>query len=83
MDLQHLRYQLRSGHYYLYDLRDAPNTITGERPYRLKMELVAIAFDRITGRVQQRLRGAGSSPQLRPRLRRSLEEPENEINQSH
>ena len=53
MDLQHLRYQLRSGHYYLYDLRDAPNTITGERPYRLKMELVAIAFDRITGRVHQ------------------------------
>lgn len=53
MDLLHLRYQLRSGHYYLYDMRDAPNAITGERPYRLKTELVAIAFDRITGRVHQ------------------------------
>lgn len=53
MDLQHLRYRLRSGHYYLYDMRDAPNAITGERPYRLKTELVAIAFDRITGRVHQ------------------------------
>ena len=27
MDLQHLRYQLRSGHYYLYDMRDALNAI--------------------------------------------------------
>ncbi|MBI1624573.1 hypothetical protein HF327_008600 [Comamonas sp. EJ-4] len=53
MDLLHLMYQLRSGHYYLYDMRDAPNAITGERPYRLKTELVAIAFDRITGRVHQ------------------------------
>ena len=53
MDLRHLRYQLRSGHYYLYDMRDAPNAITGERPYRLKSELVAIAFDRVTGRVHQ------------------------------
>ena len=53
MDLQHLRYQLRSGHYYLYDLRDAPNVITGERPYQLRLELVAIAFDRITGRIHQ------------------------------
>ena len=53
MDLLHLRYQLRSGHYYLYDMRDAPNAITGERPYRMKTELVAIAFDRITGHVHQ------------------------------
>jgi len=53
MDLLHLRYQLRSGHYYLYDMRDAPNAITGERPYRLKSELIAIAFDRVTGRIYQ------------------------------
>lgn len=53
MDLLHLRYRLRSGYYYLYDMRDALNAITGERPYRLKTELVAIAFDRITGRVHQ------------------------------
>ena len=53
MDLQHLRYQLRSGHYYLYDMRDALNAITGERPYRLKTKLVAIAFDSITGHVHQ------------------------------
>lgn len=53
MDLMHLRYRLRSGHYYLYDMRDALNTVTGERPYRLKLELVAIAFDRITGRIHQ------------------------------
>ena len=53
MDLLHLMYQLRSGHYYLYDMRDAPNAITGERPYRMKTELIAIAFDRITGHVHQ------------------------------
>ncbi|QXZ08980.1 hypothetical protein KUF54_13140 [Comamonas sp. Y33R10-2] len=53
MDLLHLKYQLRSGHYYLYDMRDAPNVITGERPYRLKTEMVAIAFDRITGLVHK------------------------------
>lgn len=53
MDLLHLRYRLKSGFYYLYDMRDAPNAITGERPYRLKTELVAIAFDRITGCVHQ------------------------------
>lgn len=53
MDSLHLLYRLKSGHYYLYDMRDAPNAITGERPYRLKTELVAIAFDRVTGRVHQ------------------------------
>ncbi|KAF1048414.1 hypothetical protein [Xylophilus sp.] len=50
MDLQ---YQLRSGSYYLYDLRDAPSTVTGERRFRLKTDNVAIAFDLHTGQVHQ------------------------------
>ena len=51
MDLLHLRYRLKSGFYYLYDMRDAPNAITGERPYRLKTELarrVAVELARRT-----------------------------------
>ncbi|SDM67998.1 hypothetical protein SAMN05428957_11180 [Oryzisolibacter propanilivorax] len=50
MDLQ---YQLKAGSYYLYDLRDAPSTVTGERRFRLKTDSVAIAFDRLTGEVHQ------------------------------
>lgn len=53
MDSQHLRYQLKAGHYYLYDMRDEPSAITGERRFRLKTELVAIAFDLATGLVCQ------------------------------
>lgn len=53
MDLQHLQYRLKSGHYYLYDMREEPNAITGERRFKLKTELVAIAFDLITGQVHQ------------------------------
>ncbi len=50
MDLQ---YQLKAGSYYLYDLRDAPSTVTGERRFRLKTDTVAIAFDRQTGQMHQ------------------------------
>src|SRR5690606_13202094 len=50
MDLQ---YQLKAGSYYLYDLREAPSAVTGERRFKLKTDTVAIAFDRHTGRVHQ------------------------------
>ena len=50
MDLQ---YQLKSGSYYLYDMRDAPSAVTGERRFKLKTDTVAIAFDLHTGEVHQ------------------------------
>ncbi|WP_027015721.1 hypothetical protein [Comamonas composti] len=53
MESQHLRYQLKAGHYYLYDLRDQPSSVTGERRFRLKTCLVAIAFDQDTGQIHQ------------------------------
>ena len=42
MDMQ---YQLKAGSYYLYDMRDTPSVVTGERRFRLKTDTVAIAFD--------------------------------------
>ena len=50
MDLQ---YQLKAGSYYLYDMREAPSAITGERRFKLKTDTVAIAFDMHTGQVHQ------------------------------
>ena len=50
MDLQ---YQLKAGNYYLYDMRDAPSTVTGERRFKLKTDMVAIAFDVQTGEVHR------------------------------
>ena len=50
MDLQ---YQLKAGSYYLYDMREAPSAITGERRFKLKTDTVAIAFDLHTGKVHQ------------------------------
>ena len=50
MDLQ---YQLKAGNYYLYDMRDTPSAITGERRFKLKTDTVAIAFDVYTGEVHQ------------------------------
>ena len=50
MDLQ---YQLKAGNYCLYDMREAPSTVTGERRCRLRTESVAIAFDRRTGQMHQ------------------------------
>lgn len=50
MDLQ---YQLKSGNYYLYDMREQPSVVTGERRFKLKTDTVAIAFDLHTGEVHQ------------------------------
>lgn len=50
MDMQ---YQLRAGSYYLYDMRDTPSAVTGERRFKLKTDTVAIAFDVHTGEVHQ------------------------------
>ena len=50
MDLQ---YELKAGSYYLYDLRDAPSVVTGERRFKLKTEDVALAFDVSTGALHQ------------------------------
>jgi hypothetical protein len=52
-DTMDLQYQLKAGSYYLYDLRDKPSAVTGERRFRLKTDLVAIAFDLFTGEVHQ------------------------------
>ena len=48
-----MQYQLKSGSYYLYDMRDAPSAVTGERRFKLKTDTVAIAFDLHTGQVHQ------------------------------
>lgn len=49
----HLQYQLKSGSYYLYDMREPPSAATGERRFKLKTDLLAIAFDNYTGEVHQ------------------------------
>ena len=51
MDSRHLRYQLKAGQYCLYDVRDTPCVVSGERRFRLRTDLVAIAFDQVTGQV--------------------------------
>ncbi len=48
-----LQYQLKAGHYYLYDMRDKPSAVTGERRFKLKTELLAIAFDAHSGELHQ------------------------------
>ncbi|MGD9774848.1 hypothetical protein [Diaphorobacter sp.] len=50
MDLQ---YQLKAGSYYLYDMREQPSAVTGERRFKLKTDTVAIAFDQHTGQMHQ------------------------------
>ena len=50
MDMQ---YQLKAGNYYLYDMREAPSAVTGERRFKLKTDTVAIAFDLDTGEVHR------------------------------
>ena len=50
MDLQ---YQLKAGSYYLYDMRETPSAVTGERRFKLKTDTVAIAFDLHTGEDHQ------------------------------
>ena len=44
-----LQYQLKEGHYHLYDLASTASKVTGEHRLRLKTDTVAIAFDRRTG----------------------------------
>ena len=44
-----MQYQLKEGHYHLYDLSTPASTITGEHRLRLKTDNVAIAFDASTG----------------------------------
>lgn len=48
-----LQYQLKAGSYYLYDMRDTPSAVTGERRFKLKTDLLAIAFDLCTGELHQ------------------------------
>lgn len=48
-----LQYQLKSGNYYLYDMREVPSVITGERRFKLMTDNVAIAFDLTTGELHQ------------------------------
>ncbi|MDF1485850.1 hypothetical protein PY257_11775 [Ramlibacter sp. H39-3-26] len=48
-----LQYQLKAGSYYLYDMREHPSAVTGERRFKLKTDTVAIAFDKHTGEVHQ------------------------------
>lgn len=50
-ELHHFEYQLKAGQYHLYDLRDAPSVVTGERRWRLQVDAVALAFDETTGEV--------------------------------
>lgn len=48
-----LQYQLRHGHYHLYDLSTPPSKATGEHRLRLTTESVAIAFDVRTGKLHE------------------------------
>lgn len=48
-----LQYQLKAGSYYLYDMREQPSAVTGERRFKLKTDLLSIAFDNHTGEVHQ------------------------------
>ncbi len=50
MDLQ---YQLKAGNYYLYNLSDEPSKVTGERRYRLVTDIVAVAFNRRSGKIHE------------------------------
>ena len=48
-----LQYQLKEGHYHLYDLSTAVSKVTGEHRLRLRTDTVAIAFDRSTGTLHE------------------------------
>ena len=48
-----LQYQLKSGHYHLYDLSTPQSQATGEHKLRLTTDTVAIAFDARTGELQE------------------------------
>lgn len=44
-----LEYQLKEGHYHLYDLSSPPIKVTGEHRLRLRTDTIALAFDASTG----------------------------------
>ena len=48
-----LQYQLKEGHYHLYDLSTPASRITGEHRLRLKSDTVAIAFEASTGALRE------------------------------
>ncbi len=48
-----LQYQLKEGHYHLYDLSTPQSTVTGEHRLRLRTDTVAIAFDASTGQLHE------------------------------
>ncbi|GAB4212089.1 MAG: hypothetical protein Fur007_03710 [Rhodoferax sp.] len=48
-----LQYQLKEGHYHLYDLSTPPSKVTGEHRLRLKTDNVAIAFEASTGALRE------------------------------
>jgi len=48
-----LQYQLKEGHYHLYDLSTPANRFTGEHRLRLRTDSVAIAFEASTGALRE------------------------------
>lgn len=48
-----LHYELKKGHYHLYDLSTPKSTVTGEHRLRLMTDTVAIAFDARTGTLHE------------------------------
>lgn len=55
-----LQYQLKEGHYHLYDMSTPASQVTGERRLRLKTDIVAIAFCARTGKLHEH----GSPPRI-------------------
>ena len=62
MDMQ---YQLKAGSYYLYDMRDTPSAVTGERRFQLKNDTVVhqhgspVRIQSWANHTRRRLRAAG------------------------
>jgi hypothetical protein len=48
-----LQYQLKEGHYHLYDLSTPRSAVTGQHRLRLKTDTVAIAFEASTGALRE------------------------------
>lgn len=48
-----LRYTLEAGSYCLYDMREAPSSVTGKHRLKLRTDLVAVAFDARTGKLHR------------------------------
>lgn len=48
-----LQYQLKDGHYHLYDLSTPASKFTGEHQLRLRTDAVAIAFEASTGALRE------------------------------